>query len=149
MAEQIPNEEFVRWICEREPRFPDIDTDFWVIEEAKIKTAALIKAYQNYLAPATFKLLEFNLIAHFIIATPFEYADGDEIKLNPLYTKYDIAERGKGIVTSASDESSSASIHTPEAYNTIDFMGIDLLSTPYGKYAYSMLSSVSITPVLL
>lgn len=118
---------------------------FWAWEEAYEKGFMLLNGLQPYFQPEVFKKLVYNLVLHYCITTDFEY-NGTQ---NPLYTKYDIASSGKGIIAHASDVSSSVTRVITDAMQKLDFIGMDLISTPYGRYAYSILTSVNITPVLL
>lgn len=72
-----------------------------------------------------------------------------EIRLNPLYEKYAIASKNGGIISSASDESSSSSLHIIKSMSEGDFFMQDLVRTRYGIWVYSILESLNISVVRL
>lgn len=134
------------WIEKREPLISPKSEDFWAYEDAIEKAAATIEGLQSWVSEAVFEMLRYNLVLHFIIVTDYVDDDGNP---NPLYAKYNISEASKGIVSSASDESSSASLHITSAMNELDYFGMNLTMTPYGKEAYSILCQINAMPVLL
>lgn len=136
--------DFGDWASKRETLFP-ANYNFWAWEDAYEKAGLLLKTLEMYFLPEAFRLLYYNLALHYCITADFEY-NGTQ---NPLYTKYSIADKGKGMVSHASDASSSATMVVTDAMQNLDFLGQDLVSTPYGRYAYGILSSVNIIPVEL
>lgn len=141
---KIDYDNFFEWALERETLYP-ASSNYWAWKDAYVKGIALVDGFQDYFHCKVFETLCYNLCLHYCITTDFTF-NGTQ---NPLYVKYKIAEAGKGIVAHASDVSSSATLHIPKALQDLDFIGMDLITTPYGKYAYGILSSVNIVPVLL
>lgn len=136
--------DFGDWASKREELFP-ASYNFWAWEDAYEKAGLLLKGLEMYFLPEAYRLLFYNLALHYCITTDFEY-NGTQ---NPLYVKYSIAEKGKGIISHASDVNSSATMVVTDAMQNLDWIGQDLISTPYGKYAYGILSTVNIIPVEL
>lgn len=144
-------DEFYAWASQRETfkpvYIPGVSTEpFWAWQDGYDKGVTLLKGLEAYFQPLVFKKLVYNLALHYCITQDFTLDDGTT---NPLYIKYGIAEKGQGIISHASDVSSSVTRHITDAMQKLDFVGLDLISTPYGKYAYSLLYSVNITPVVL
>lgn len=140
----ISYDDFYIWVADRETLQPQ-SSEFWAWKEAYVKGIALVDGLQDYFHPQVYRILAYNLCLHYCISTDFTF-NGVQ---NPLYVKYKMAEAGKGIVAHASDVSSSATLHIPDAMQKLDYLGMDLISTPYGKYAYGILSTVNIVPVRL
>ena len=136
--------DFKQWAEKRETLYP-ADASFWAWNDAYEKAELLLKGLEIYFMPEAYRILLYNLALHYCITTDFIFNQ----QRNPLYEKYGIDEKGKGMVASASDVNSSASMVVTNAMQELDFIGQDLISTPYGKYAYSILASVNITPVAL
>lgn len=135
--------DFRTWAMERETLTPT--GNFWAYEDAYEKGYALLKGLDEYFEKYIFRKLIYNLGLHYIITTDYEY-NGVQ---NPLYVKYEIATKGKGLIASASDATSSATRVITNAMQNLDYLGQDLVSTPYGKYVYEILSTINIAPVLL
>lgn len=144
-------EELLEKVFLREPNLKPTENDFWPFQEAYEKTLSIVSGFQGYMEDFTYKQLCINLLAHYIITTRYFYEDEEgEKHLNPLYVEYDIAnKKERGLVSSASDESSSASILTFESLNKGDFLMQDLMLTTYGREAYLVLEQLSIMPILL
>lgn len=140
----VSYDDFFAWAISRETMTP-ASREFWAYQDAYEKGFLLLDGLQAYFMPSVFRKLVYNLAMHYIITNDYEYNG----QTNPLYVKYDIATKGKGIISHASDASSSATRVVTQAMQNLDYMAMDLVSTPYGKYAYSLLSSVNITPVAL
>lgn len=140
----VSYEDFFEWANKRETFLPNYK-DFWAYEDAYEKGLSLLDGLQSYFMPSVFRRLVYNLSLHYIITNDYEYNG----QTNPLYSKYEIATKGKGIISHASDVSSSATRVITDAMQKLDYMGMDLISTPYGKYAYEILSGVNIVPVAL
>ena len=128
----------------RETLVPN-DKDFFAYKDAYERANILIKDLQKYIDIDLYNLLIKDLTIHYIITCDYTY-DGEQ---NPLFVKYDIKEKSKGIISSVSDEGSSASLHINDALQSLDFLGMDLISSPYGKRAYALLSQLNIIPILL
>lgn len=143
--------DWYKWACRREPLMQLIDDpNFWAWEDAWAQKDVLIKGIEAYFQQHVLKQVSYSLALHYAIMQDFNYlnADGAE-NSNPLYAKYKIAGSGGGITQSVSDVSSSASIVVTDAIKNVSILGQDLLLTPYGKYAYGILSTLNIYPVLL
>lgn len=140
----VSYDDFYAWASNRETLMP-ATRNFWAYEDAYEKGFILLDGLQAYFLPSVFRKLVYNLAMHYIITNDYEY-NGET---NPLYIKYDIETKGKGIISHASDVSSAATRVVTDAMQKLDYMAMDLVSTPYGKYAYSLLSGVNITPVAL
>lgn len=136
--------DFYAWVNKRENLNPQ-QSDFYVYEDAYTKTFHLLNGLQSYIDDFLWRDLNYNLALHFIISNPYEY----EGVINPLYNKYDIKEKSSGIISSASDESSSASYHITDALQQLDMFAMDLINTPYGKWVYGILTQLNIKTVLL
>lgn len=130
---------------------------FWVYEDSYTKTKALLKVICDYVDKEIYDLLFGNAFLHYVITTKYEATvtienpDGTtttKVITNNLYDKYKIADKAF-IVSSASDGSSSSSLHITESLNKGGFLMQDLIKTPYGEYVYSVLEQLNITVVLL
>ena len=139
-------DDFFIWLKKRESLINPQDSDFWAYKDNYKMSMEMLKDLENYLTEDMMAILVYNLAAHYIIEQDYELEDGSK---NPLYEKYDIANKSSGLIASASDEGSSANYHLPEFLNSMDLMAMDLMSTPYGKKAYSILLQLNIMPVLL
>lgn len=135
--------DFLAWARKRES-LTEAD-DFWAYEEAyNHKASILIAGLKDYLEPH-YEYVYYNAALHYVIVANFV----DELgNTNPLYIKYKVADKNF-ITSSASDESSSASIHTTKSLNDGDITMTDLLRTPYGEYVYSILEQLNVGPILL
>lgn len=145
-------EAFMLWSRRREKIQP-LDNTFYAFEDAWNRARALIVPLQNYFDPMIYKDVLFSAGLHYIICEPYSYdsedAQGNIVELeNPMYKRYNIAAKSF-IVSSASDESSSSSIHTTKSLNDGDFIMQDLLRTRYGQWVYSILEQLDVGPVLL
>lgn len=140
--------EFLFWCRQRERLVPNDDL-FYVFEESYIKAKVMLEPLQNYIDSRIWNQVLFSLGLHYIITTEYTYTDeeGEEQK-NPLFEKFDIASRSY-IISSASDEGSSSSIHATKSLNDGDFVMQDLIRTKYGMYVYSILEQLDIGAVLL
>lgn len=135
--------DFLLWARKREA-LNEAD-DFWAYEEAYNRKAnILIAGLQDYLEPH-YEYIYYNTALHYIIVAYFITEQG---LVNPLYTKYKIADKNF-ITSSVSDESSSASIQATKSLNDGDITMTDLLRTPYGEYVYSILEQLNVGPILL
>lgn len=145
-------EAFMLWSRRREKILP-LDNTFYAFEDAWKKAQALIVPLQNYFDPLIYKDVLFSAGLHYIICEPYLY-DSEDLQgniveaENPLYKRYNILAKSF-IVSSASDEGSSSSIHTTKSLNDGDFMMQDLLRTRYGQWVYSILEQLDVGPVLL
>lgn len=137
--------DWYEWANKREQLSPDAD-DFWAYEESWERAKVLVVELQPWLDEMSYRLLMYNLTLHYVITVPYTGLDGN---INPLYRKYNIADKAGGIISSASDESSSASYHITKSLQDADFTTQDLITTPYGQYAYSILEQLDIMPTLL
>lgn len=138
------------WARKREKIEP-LDDTFYAFEDAWKKARALIEPLRPYIDHLIYKDVLFSTSLHYIICEPFEFYIGieeDVAKINPLYQKHGIAAKSY-IISSASDESSSSSIHATRSLNDGDFMMQDLLRTRYGTWVYSILEQMDIGAVLL
>ena len=144
-------EELLEKVFLREPSLKPTETKFSPFVDAYEKTLSIVSGFQGYMEDFAYKQLCINLLTHYIITTRYFYEDEEgEKHLNPLYVEYDIAnKKERGLVSSASDESSSASILTFESLNKGDFLMQDLMLTPYGREAYLVLEQLNIMPILL
>lgn len=145
-------EAFMLWSRRRE-RIQPLDNTFYAFEDAWRKAQALIAPLQNYIDHIIYKDVLFSAGLHYIICEPYTFDveddQGDTIEMeNPLHKRYNIAAKSF-IVSSASDEGSSSSIHTTKSLNEGDFMMQDLLRTRYGQWVYSILEQLDVGPVLL
>ena len=149
-------ENFLVWANRRE-NLNFVDSDFWAWDEAFNKAKELLNGIESYTSSKQYELLLFNAALHYCITTDFtcevEIKEGDDIRLeplqNPLYLKYNIQENAVSFVSSASDESSSASYHITKSMQEADFLTQDLMMTPYGRYVYQILEQLSVNVVLL
>lgn len=140
--------EFLSWANKREELQPQ-DPSFYVYEESYIKALAMIEPLKNYIDNRLYPQVLFSLTLHYIIVEDYEYQDDNGFTLkNPLYKKYNIASKSF-IVSSASDESSSSSIHATKSLNEGDFTMQDLIRTKYGTYVYQILEQLDVGAVLL
>lgn len=138
------------WARKREKIEP-LDDTFYAFEDAWNKACALIEPLKPYIDHLIYKDVLFSTALHYIICEPFEFYIGieeDVAKINPLYQKHGIAAKAY-IISSASDESSSSSIHATKSLNDGDFMMQDLLRTRYGTWVYSILEQMDIGATLL
>lgn len=138
------------WARKREKIEP-LDDTFYAFEDAWKKACALIGPLKPYIDHLIYKDALFSTALHYIICEPYEFYIGineDVAKMNPLYQKHNIAAKAY-IISSASDESSSSSIHATKSLNDGDFMMQDLLRTRYGAWVYSILEQLDIGAVLL
>ena len=145
-------EQILERVFQREPTLqPYNDPNFWAYKEAWEKVQSLTDGLSSYMTQTTWNILITNLLAHYIITTDYTFIDATGLEhQNPLYIKYSIAnKRERGLVSSASDESSSASILTFESLNKGDFLMQDLLLTYYGSQAYQILEQLNVMPILL
>lgn len=141
----ITYEDWLNWAKKRETLSPDED-EFWAYTESWERALGLVESLQPWLNELNFRLLLYNVALHYVITVPYVNLDGS---VNLLYSKYGIADKQGGIVSSASDESSSASYHITKSLNDADFTTQDLMMTPYGQYAYSILEQLNVMPTLL
>lgn len=140
--------EFLNWANKREDLQPQ-DPTFFVYEESYIKALAMAEPLKNYIDTRLYPQVLFSLTLHYIIVEDYEYKDDSGFTMkNPLYKKYNIASKSF-IVSSASDESSSSSIHTTKSLNEGDFTMQDLIRTKYGMYVYQILEQLDVGAVLL
>lgn len=138
------------WARKREKIEP-LDDTFYAFEDAWKKARAMIEPLKPYIDHLIYKDVLFSAALHYIICEPFEFYIGIEenvAKINPLYQKHGIAAKSY-IISSASDESSSSSIHATKSLNDGDFVMQDLLRTRYGTWVYSILEQMDIGAVLL
>lgn len=138
------------WARKREKIEP-LDDTFYAFEDAWNKARALIEPLKPYIDHLIYKDVLFSTALHYIICEPFEFYIGieeDVAKINPLYQKHGIAAKAY-IISSASDESSSSSIHATKSLNDGDFIMQDLLRTRYGTWVYSILEQMDIGATLL
>lgn len=138
------------WARKREKIEPLNDT-FYAFEDAWKKARAMIEPLKPYIDHLIYKDVLFSTALHYIICEPFEFYIGIEenvAKINPLYQKHGIVAKSY-IISSASDESSSSSIHATKSLNDGDFVMQDLLRTRYGTWVYSILEQMDIGAVLL
>ena len=140
--------EFLYWCRQREKLEPNDDL-FYVFEESYTKARVMLDPLQNYIDSRIWNQVLFSLGLHYIIVEEYTYTDeeGTEQK-NPLFEKFDISSRSY-IISSASDEGSSSSIHATKSLNDGDFVMQDLIRTKYGMYVYSILEQLDIGAVLL
>lgn len=138
-------EDFWDFANKREASILPQDKTFWVFEDAYKRAETMLRGLAPWCREDTFEMLMYNLALHYIITFDFE-VDGEQ---NPLYTKYKIKEKAEGIVNSVSDESSSASLQITDAMQQLDYFGLDLTQTPYGKFVYSLLCQINAMAVLL
>lgn len=143
---------FMLWSRKREKVEP-LDDSFYAFEDAWNKALAMIEPLKPYIENRIYKDVLFSVGLHYIICEPYFYdaedEHGDVVELeNPLYKKHSIASKAY-IVSSASDEGSSSSIHTTKSLNDGDFVMQDLLRTRYGTWVYSILEQLDIGAVLL
>lgn len=143
--EELTYENWFDWAKKRETLSPD-DAEFYAYTEAWERAIGLVGSLQEWLSELNFKLLLYNVTLHYVCTAPYTNLDGS---INPLYLKYGIADKQGGIVSSASDESSSASYHITKSLNDADFTTQDLMMTTYGQYAYSILEQLNVMPTLL
>lgn len=141
----ITYEDWLNWAKKRETLSPD-EAEFWAYTESWERALGLVESLQPWLNELNFRLLLYNVALHYVITVPYTNLDGS---INPLYSKYGIADKLGGIVSSASDESSSASYHITKSLNDADFTTQDLMMTPYGQFAYSILEQLNVMPTLL
>lgn len=141
----INYEDWYAWAKKRETLSPDAE-DFWAYTESWERALGLVESLQPWLSELNYRLLLYNVALHYVITNPYTNLDGE---INPLYTKYGISDKSGGIVSSASDESSSATYHITKSLNDADFTTQDLIMTPYGQYAYSILEQMNVMPTLL
>lgn len=138
------------WARKREKIEP-LDDTFYAFEDAWNKARALVEPLKPYIDHLIYKDVLFSTSLHYIICEPFEFYIGieeDVAKINPLYQKHGIAAKAY-IISSASDESSSSSIHATKSLNDGDFIMQDLLRTRYGTWVYSILEQMDIGATLL
>lgn len=139
---------FLNWANKREDLQPQ-DPTFFVYEESYIKALAMIEPLKNYIDTRLYPQVLFSLTLHYITVEDYEYRDTSGFTMrNPLYKKYNIASKSF-IVSSASDESSSSSIHATKSLNEGDFTMQDLIRTKYGMYVYQILEQLDVGAVLL
>lgn len=150
-SDPIGYADWYKWAKNREPLMQIIDDiDFWAWKDAWEYKDVLLKGIENYLDGHVLKRVTYSLALHYSIIENFTYLDENGVeKPNPLYEKYKIANASGGITQSVSDVSSSASIVVTDAMKKVDILGQDLLTTPYGKFVYGILSTLNIYPVLL
>lgn len=143
---------FLTWCRQRERLTPD-DNLFYAYEDAWKKAKALIEPLRSYIDCTIYKDVLFSAGLHYIIVEPFtfevrdESGNTEEIE-NPLYKKFSIANK-QYLISSASDESSSSSVHVTKSLQDGDFLMQDLLRTRYGTWVYSILEQLDIGAVLL
>lgn len=138
------------WARKREKIEP-LDDTFYAFEDAWNKARALVEPLKPYIDHLIYKDVLFSTSLHYIICEPYEFYIGieeDVAKINPLYQKHGIAAKAY-IISSASDESSSSSIHATKSLNDGDFIMQDLLRTRYGTWVYSILEQMDIGATLL
>lgn len=145
-------EAFMIWARKREKIQP-LDDLFYAFDDAYKKARALVEPLKPYIDSLIYNDVLFSAGLHYIICEPYFYDDldeeGEEVeKENPLYVKYGIGAKAY-IISSASDESSSSSIHATKSLNDGDFIMQDLLRTRYGTWVYSILEQLDIGAVLL
>lgn len=139
---------FINWASKRETLEPN-DHTYYVYEESYIKAEALLEPLRNHISSKVYPLVFNSLVLHYVITTPYEFIDEQgNTAANPLYEKYNIAAKGL-IISSASDESSSSSMHITKSLQDGDFLMQDLMRTKYGEYVYSILEQLDVSAVLL
>lgn len=141
-------ESFLGWVNKREKIQPN-DPTFYVYEESMLKAKAMLVPLREFISPSIWPLVFNNCVLHYIIVENYSFQDeeGNEL-INPLYQKYNIAAKAY-IVSSASDESSSSSIHVTKSLSDGDFTMQDLMRTKYGEYVYTILEQIDASAVLL
>lgn len=138
-------DDFWDFANKREPLIAPQDKTFWAFEDAYKRAEKMLRGLEPWCKEDTFEMLMYNLALHYIITFDFE-VDGEK---NPLYVRHKIKEKADGIVNSVSDESSSASLQITDAMQQLDYFGLDLTQTPYGKFVYSLLCQINAMAVLL
>lgn len=143
---------FLLWCKRREELEPD-DPLFYVYEDAWKKAKMVVQPLRGYIENMVYRDVLFSLGLHYIIVEPFTYEKpnaegGADIVENPLYSKYKIESKAY-LISSASDEGSSSSIHVTNSLQNGDFFMQDLLRTRYGSWVYSILEQLDIGAVLL
>ena len=141
----ISFDDFWAFANKRETSIAPQDKTFWAFEDAYKRAETMLRGLEPWCKEDTFEMLVYNLALHYTITFDFEY-DGEQ---NPLYVRYKIQEKAEGIVNSASDESSSASLQITDAMQQLDYFGLELTQTPYGKFVYSLLCQINAMAVLL
>lgn len=137
------------FILQREPN-AYVDCDNWLFEFVLRKSRAIIEPIQSYIQPFILQDYAYSLALHYFIAEPFTYESEGETLTNPLYTKFDMANKESGmIVNSASDESSSASMESIKSLQEGDFLMADLMRTRYGLWVYQLIESLDIGGIRL
>lgn len=148
MWENIAN--FKAFILQREPN-AYLDIDNWLYDFVLRKAKGVLYPLQNYIQDFILQDYAYSLALHYFICEPFTYSNTDGTEsVNPLYVKYDIANKESGmIVNSASDESSSASMESIKSLQEGDFLMADLMRTRYGLWVYQLIESLDIGGVRL
>jgi len=139
---------FKEFIAEREPLayLPDVS---YAYDLSLKKSRAILEPLISYIQPFMLSEYAYSLALHYFICEPFTYLENGVEATNPLYVKYDIANKESGLlVNSASDESSSASYETSQLQGS-DFTTIDLMRTRYGLWVYQLIESLDIGGVRL
>lgn len=140
--------DFLVWASKREVMKPN-DPTFYVYEESVLKAKAMLEPLKPYISSYIWRLVFFSCVMHYTIVENYDFINNDsEVETNPLYKKYNIASKAF-IVSSASDESSSSSIHTTKSLSEGDFTMQDLIRTKYGEYVYTILEQIDASAVLL
>lgn len=135
---------FKAFVTQREPSayLPD---ETWLYDFVLRKSRAIIEPIQSYIQTFILQDYAYSLALHYFICEPFEYENDGEMVINPLYEKFDIANKESGlIVSSASDESSSASMQSIKSLEEGDFLMADLMRTRYGLWVYQLIESLDI-----
>lgn len=138
--------EFFAWAKPRE-KIDFVAEGFWAWQDAFEKAEVLLEQVERFTSAKLYRLLYFNAVLHYFITAEFTY--GADETPNPLFEKYKISDKRGGIISSASDESSSASYHITASLNEADFLTQDLMMTPYGFWVYQNLEHINANLVLL
>lgn len=106
------------------------------------KVEILTRNLSVYLDGKEFELLQFALLAHYIIC--------DKVKNPELYEMFNVASAEGGLIQSASSGSSSSTAFIPKSFSDNgNTLMLDLFKTPYGKFAFSILESLNIVAVVI
>lgn len=125
--------DWVTWATAYEPTAFAGYTAEQITEDCYDESLALCQGIEGYLNAVTYRLVVYRLAMHNLILI----SSASATPLNSLYTKYDVAQN-TGLLSSASDSSSSASKMIAAGVQAGDAATMLLWSTPYGQYAESV-----------
>lgn len=132
--------DFISWCKIYEPdAFASITIADDYITENYNSSIYYMESLKSYFDSNNYRILVYRYALHLIVIN----SSGQASPMNSLYTKYDIAHSGDGILSSASAEGSNSSYAQIGSIQNADAESIFLWSTPYGKQVEAVFTQLA------